>query len=158
MPKNRKPSDEEVQKGIEKAIENGLGIFKTAQFIKVGVARMKRLATKEQLKALKRNGEANLNEVKQQSEERIKARIEESLRLGHSLTACSLHAGASTTRVRELATPSQIKALESNNKADKKTFTPTRNEGGIVIRDQAIARMRMQEIIAAHRAIGRRHV
>lgn len=160
MARTNPKTNEELAAELPALIEKGIGLYCASRELCVGMPRLRKLASKEQIDALKKNGEAGRIKSNVESESRIKSALAVAVEQGYSLNKARIYSGTTCTRFYELATPEQIEAFKQNsaklNKRKGDTSAP--REGMIVITDQAIARALMQDIIATHPAIGRYHV
>ena len=163
MTARNKKTNAELATEVPALIEKGLGLYAASRALHIDFFRLRELATKEQIAALKKNGEANRITTGAITDEALKGLIEKAIKDGLGVNQTLKTLSIPHYRLHRVATPEQIKALKLNGMTKKgptgKSYSQTASVNGArKIRDPLIAKAMMQDIIANHPAIGRHYV
>ncbi|WP_067096063.1 hypothetical protein [Marinomonas atlantica] len=156
-------TNEELAAKLPAIIEAGTSAFKAAIQLGIGIERLRKIASPEQLIAFQKNAEKNLHgrgKLAHLTEEQINQRINEAIKDGLGINQTLDFMGITNRKLHTLASDEQIEQLKENGAARKvRTDGETKAREGLnIIKDPAIAKAKMQHIIATHPAIGRLHV
>ena len=160
-----KRTDRDIAASIPDLIKSGTGFTKAAKILHIGSDRLKRIATDKQLAALHKNGSKNLATASNKADEAgAKRVIENALANGWGVNETLKNSSLSHYQLKRYASEEQFSQIKLNGmRKGERHYNKNREEelkieGVRIIRDPAIAKAMMQEIIANHPAIGRQYV